>query len=216
MVTTSVVISETLPTADSTDAQREMVRRARERFGPHVYVNRDGRIEGIRYISLGTFRREELTDRLYEFLERNSDLLGIENARQELPLSFEPSSTVRMHQVANGLEVLYGSIQFDMILEEGTIFGMSVNYYPEARDINPTPTIDSLRAGEIAQADPRHGDAQTWVCCYELFISRTYDGVHEFADGDIHLIWKVVVGEWVYMVDAHGGEIMDARYGSKF
>jgi hypothetical protein len=210
------IFAQEPPVPDSTDAQREMVRRARERFGPHVFVDRGGRFAGARDIALGTFPREQLVDNLYGFLQRNSDFLGIENPRQELALEFDRGgNNVRMRQVVNGVNVNGTNVQFYMSLDEGIIINFDFTYYPEARNVNTTPSIDSLQAGAIAQADPIHGDNPTWVNYHGFFItqSRTLGGL--FADGQMHLVWKIGVGGGgyregaFYLIDAHTGEILD-------
>jgi hypothetical protein len=207
--------------SDSTEIQREIVRRANERFGFErhsgrgVAVDRNGRITGINGIYVNVDSTFRLADWAYDFLERNADLFGMASPRQEFGLSFVYDNVVRMHQVVNGIEVMGALVQI-VLSADRTYTGVDIYYSPAASNVNTTPAIDSLEAGRIAQADPIHGDARTYACCYELWVSSTYDGVHSFPDGEMRLVWRLGVGggyenSAFYWMDAHSGRILDAR-----
>jgi hypothetical protein len=215
------------PPADSTDIQRETVRRMRQRLDLNRWegfvdlgVTREGVITGIRGRGINRgLTAADPVERAYQFFERHQDLFQIQNPRQELVVGGRDQGHIHFEQIVNGVKVYLRGYQVHFSGDSsGThIYAIDGVYNPEARSVNTTPTIDSLEAGRIAQADPAHG-ANTYVCCYKLWISSTYDGAHSFASGGTHLVWQFSVGGGIYngaeyMVDAHSGEILNVQQG---
>lgn len=224
------------PIPDSTEIQKQIVDLVYNRFhflrgyGIPVQINKDGiliNFEG-EHINLGLTSSDPV-ERANRFFERNQDLFQIHDSRSELvfrgkhqyPNGF---GIIDFDQIVGGAKVYFGGyrIQFksDSISTNLiSMYSIGIGYVPAARDIHPIPTIDSLEAGRIAQADPDNNGFRTYTGNYELYVSSTYDGIHKFDDGRVHLIWLfglgggIFSGSAIYIVDAHTGEILKTMNG---
>jgi Zn-dependent metalloprotease len=200
---------------DSTDAQRTTMHRIRERFGgAQANVTRDGKITLINWLDLGMLTPENAVERIYQFFEQNTDLFNLANPRQELIVSksYIPSQghgVVAFQQVINGIEVQYGGFDFNLGENNEFISRMRAYYYPEARNVNTTPSIDSLQAFLIALSDPVNDTLPAVAHQATLFIAN--------FNGDLHLVWNFFVsgggygGSAEYYIDAQSGAILKAR-----
>jgi hypothetical protein len=201
---------------DSTDIQREMVRNLVHRFGfgPNwrycgyfIGVDHLGKIRGLRGIPFYPDSTSRLTEWAYNFLETNRNDLGIENPQQELLLSRKFPRVVRMQQVVNGVKVLNGFVQFELDSDTSSIAIDLYSYFPEARNINSTPSIDSLQAFSIALDDPVNDTIPSVAHNAKLIIAKFNDG--------FHLVWDFFItgggyfnGGSEFFIDAHDGSIL--------
>jgi hypothetical protein len=226
------------PPSDYNEIQKEVFRKINERFGIYsgnvVEVNGDGTIYDIRtnLINAGLTATDPV-ERAYQFFERHKDLFQIPDPRKELVVEKivskeDGSGVIQFKQVVGGVEVYQGgcNIFFD---KSGA--GIQLNRFncehimgllPDAHNINPIPTIDSLEAGRIAQNDPAHGKNHTYVSYFGIWIGNDHwYGIRPFPDKRAHLFWRLVVnggahwGSAEYFIDAHTGEILYVGPGSK-
>ncbi len=229
IIVLSALQSVAFAQADSSDAQRSIVRSLVERFhlnprfGLRMLIDPDGSIRNIEtpLLNAGLTSSQPL-DRAYEFLERHGDIFHLANPRQELILkdsvtSDSPysgrSAFINFEQVVNGIKVLDGGFGFHFKSDSSntlSILSVGSSYYTESRNINTTPTISMERAKEIALSDPAHNGLTPGIYKDpELYIDR--------IDGVFHLIWRLGVlgggynGAALYIIDAHSGQILVAK-----
>lgn len=225
------------PPAEYTEIQKVMFKKANERFGIYsgrvVEINRNGIIYDIRtkLINIGLTATDP-AERAYQFFERHKDLYQIPEPRKELVVqSIVPtdsgSGVIMFDQAVGGVKVYQGGCQvyFDSDSAGAQLNRVKCQYtglLPDAHNINPVPTIDSLEAGSIAQADPAHEHNETYVTSRGLWIaSDYYFGIRPFPDRCTHLVWHLFVnnggysGEAEYFIDAHSGQILLATSAYK-
>jgi hypothetical protein len=239
MIFVSAGFAQEHPSPDSTEIQRQVVELANRRFGfePGMGCGADINRNGILRDIVGSQINQGLTsddpiERANQFFERNQDLFQMQNSRSEMVargLYRDPNRNgyVDFDQMVGGVKVYLGgyTVEFNSDSSSTTltyIHAFGLGYIPEARDINPVPTIDSLEAGRIAQADPDNARFRTYTGNYELYVSSAYDGIHKFDDGRVHLIWmfglggsRLFDGTAIYIIDAHTGEILKRMSGSR-
>jgi hypothetical protein len=201
--------------SDSTDIQREMVRSLAERFGLgtnwancgySIGVDRAGRVTGLNGIQFRPDSTNSMSEWAYRFLETNRDIFDIENPRQELPLSKNAHGTVEMYQVVNSIKVLNAYVQFGLNSDASVAY-IDFSCYPEARNVNTTPSIDSLQAFSIARSDPQNENHPAKPLKAKLMIAK--------FNNDFHLVWTFILsgggyfdGESRYFIDAHDGSVL--------
>jgi hypothetical protein len=204
---------------DTTDAQRATLRLIWERFGINCCVNRNGVLTGLfgDRINLGLTSNDPV-ERVYQFLERNRDLLNLENPREELLLkrcSRNDNGTghVHLYQKANGIIVNGSFYHFIFTTDPDSqgirLYELEGAYYPEARFINTIPAISQAQAESIAVHDPRHNGAIPNIRNTKLLIMG--------IDGSLRLVWQMAVtngafgGSAGYIIDAQSGAILAAE-----
>jgi hypothetical protein len=208
------------------DIQKEMFKKVNDRFGIYsgnvIEVNRDGIIIEIKTIYMNTgLDASDPVERVYQFFERNKDLFLIPDPRKELAVTNvvhkeDGTGVLLIDQVVGNVKVFEGGCQvaFACINAETQLTRFYSNgvmgLLPDAHNINPIPTIDSLQAVQIARADSAHVKNPGYVSYYGLWIANGYRRMlGSFADRQIHLVWRLSVKECTEcFIDAHTGAIL--------
>lgn len=229
-------VAQPSPPSDYNEIQRKTFKKANEKFGIYsgvvVDVNRDGLIYDIRtkLINIGLTATDP-AERAYQFFERHKDLFKIPDPRQELIVNNivhgeKGAGVILFDQTVSGVKVYQGGcrVYFDSDSTGAQLNRVNCEYMgllPDAHNIDPIPTIDSLEAGRIAQSDPAHGKNYTYVSYLGLWIANDYHyGLRPFPDKQTHLVWRLVVdggaykGSAEYFIDAHTGEILIVQPGA--
>jgi hypothetical protein len=204
---------------DSTDAQKATVKLVREKFGITSMVDKNGIISAI-----GGYERSIIMDipdpieAVYRFFEENRTLFGLENPREELIVHHHSdvrngSFDLSMVQKIQGIDVENSDYKIHMRIfpdsQRVAINSMVGHIFPEARNVNLTPSISSAQAESLAINDPVHNGAEVAVG------AKTHLLVSEINDA-LHLVWRVNImnggygGSASYWIDAHDGTLLKA------
>jgi Zn-dependent metalloprotease len=155
-------------------------------------------------LNIGITATEPL-EKSYQLFEIHKGIFKI-NPREELQYVGAITrdgfiSTTVFDQIHDGIKIEGGqyAIHFN---RNGTLNGANGNLFPEARQINGTPTVSKEQAQQTAEADYKGLKMMgRKMPDPELLIHR-----HR---GKFYLCWKVFPGlEYNYYVDAHSGEIV--------
>jgi len=147
-----------------------------------------------------------------QVIEANVDVLRADGTNLRLASAPHIPGKWAAHfqQTYRGLDVWQARVS-TVFAEDGRLMLMGSNYFRDI-ELDPTPALSAVAAGEIARGDlPFNpatdrmvGDAQLMVLPLPLAATEV----------EHHLVWRVTVrtneplGEWVTHVDAHDGEIL--------
>lgn len=213
------------PPVGYNDIQKAVFKKANERFGIYsgnvIEVNNAGIINEIKTIYMNTdLVASDPIERAYQFFERNIDLFQIPDPRKELAVKDiirkeDGTGVILFDQVVGAVKVYEGgcSIYFsrDKTGIQLTRFDCEglMGLLPDAYKINLIPTIDSLKAGQIAQGNSANVKNTADVSYLGLWIANDYwHGIRQFPDKRTHLVWHLFANCAEYFIDAHTGEVL--------
>lgn len=120
----------------------------------------------------------------------------------------EHGTTVRMWQTYQGVEVFDGEMVVNLD-RDNTIRSVSGRYQPEIT-LSTTPNISADQAIQTALSDLGVDAARLPPAETRLIVVNTSSFRHRKVPGEDRnvLCWHVILGNFVYFVDAHSGEIV--------
>ena len=173
-------------------------------------------------------RSVDIENQAYLYLDELKSRMGIENPNEEFLITHNQSADfgqrhIRMDQYYQGVQVYAGEVILHA--KDGIINSFNGQYYATP-DVDIMPSVEKFNAVDLAKADlknkvvfqdfpkgiaaqfaPKHQSESQLVIYYKE------------RDQDAHLAWQVTIHpnmteEWLYMVDAHNGEILNAHITS--
>ncbi len=218
---------------DSTEVQKQVVDTIIHRFqmtrweGIRINVDKDGKVGYISRIVGNTgITSSDLIEGTFQFLEKNRDLFDIENPRLEFVFERIDTSyghtgkeiNVGLSQVENGIEFLYHFSGFRANFQPDSagnykLYSIFASIYPEARTINPKPTISAEMAKEIALNDSVNIGCDPKVAREPTLCFCKFDECIYLA-WETLILGKVGLCGGTYLIDAHSGNILKGYGGN--
>jgi len=207
---------------DSTDVQKTIIRKIKDRFGINAGVDKSGAISICNdYLSLPLTEGEPL-ERIYQFLEQNRDIFQLENPRQELRLRYAyspPRARIRLVDFSfDQIEVRGGHVGIglsadSLSLDSLFVIRIGCRIFPQARSVNTTPTIKKEQAIDIALSDTAHTGIPPEIYPNRANVGPDPQLIIQIRDDIPHLVWPVhvYVGGPTYYIDAHTGEVLEVK-----
>lgn len=167
-------------------------------------------------------------DQAYLYLEELKSRMGVDNPNEEFIITAQQQDDmgqthIRMEQYYQGLPV-YAS-EIIMHAKDGQIIGMN-GHYETTPSLNITPSFAKANAVELIKSDlatkakfadfPQGKLAQQFSPAHQLASQLV---VYNEKDGQAHLAWQInihpnITEEWLYIVDAHSGDILESHINS--
>ncbi|MCD6162242.1 MAG: hypothetical protein J7K40_07495 [candidate division Zixibacteria bacterium] len=155
-----------------------------------------------------------LVEKAYQYMEKRKDYCKTDDPRSDFKFRYIDRSSgysikVKFWQIVNGI-ILKHSFIYIGIKSDGSIRNISGRFYPQAWNVNTTPTITKEQAKKTVFNDSRcvptakyHGED---ILSFEQVHADSLIILEH--ENDFHLCWKAFIPGLTYYVDAHTDKII--------